>query len=98
MADPAETFSVPVEEYEDIAPPQVREGTIDNTPADVTDPLFVTCQGFSEQHQYGPCPWQPRIVDGASFATPSAGDRAVVVITDLLEPWVIMWWPQEYDS
>jgi len=56
---------------------------------DLRNGAFVYIMDFSDEHMWGPCPWQAR--DQVSL--PSAGDPCIVVFDNRRNPWVIAWWP-----
>jgi hypothetical protein len=71
----------------------LREAVIDSDPADISEAVFAIVPGFADDLRYGPCPWEPRLVDDHEYGTPSTGDRALVAISDEGEAWVVAWWP-----
>ena len=74
---------------------KLYDGIITSDPADATEKVLVQVPEFSLTHRFGPAAWAPRIVDDATFAIPSAGDRCLVEITPTKEAWVVMWWPDD---
>lgn len=71
------------------------QGIITTTPADPQERVMVNIPSLdpSGQLEWGPCPWSPRIHDASNFAMPSAGDLALVLMTEEGEPWIVEWWP-----
>jgi hypothetical protein len=72
-----------------------REATIVSTPADTSEGVMVVIPSFKPHIEHGPCPWSAHFVDGDTYATPSDGDRALVVVSEDQNPWVIEWWPYD---
>src|SRR5688572_6170827 len=70
------------------------EAEIINSPA-IDEGAFVIIPNFDPNLKWGPCPWSPRIVSAAEYGTPTQGDRALVMISDEKEPWILEWWPYE---
>lgn len=70
-----------------------REAEIVSNPADATEGVMVVIPSFSPILEHGPCPWSPRIIDGSNYGIPTKGDRALVVISEEKEPWIVEWWP-----
>lgn len=47
----------------------------------------------SEQLEWGPCPWSPRVIEDGTVVMPTAGDSALVLMTERGEAWIVEWWP-----
>lgn len=71
------------------------EAIIASTPADETEPVYVTLENFGEDVLWGPAFWEPIILNPADYAIPSAGDRALVIISNEEEVWIVAWWPHD---
>lgn len=81
--------------------PQMYEGVVANTAADVTDDVFVRVPQFDGDddprgvHRHGPCRWSPRPAAGGALAFPAEGNAALVALSDLGEYWIVGWWPYD---
>jgi hypothetical protein len=64
-------------------------GTVHSTPSDLSDRIDVIVPEFDEETVWRGLVWQSR--DSTSMPVP--GDRCLVVLDNLGEPWVIAWWP-----
>lgn len=78
------------ESSEQVAKKGFREGKVISSPATLADGVRVSIEESDHRFGYGPCPWMPR-----GDILPQAGDRALLVMSDDNQPWVIAWWPQE---
>lgn len=74
-----------------------REAIVARTPATTTEGLYVTIASFDRTKLWGPAPWSAKVLGPDTYATPSAGDYALVVVSEENEVWVVEWWPQEYE-
>ena len=72
----------------DIEAGRAYEALIDNTAADANDEVYVTIDEFDPNQRWGPCPYTPR---GTTY--PTAGERALVVFSNTLVPWIVVWGP-----
>jgi hypothetical protein len=80
----------------EVQEPVLWSGEIATDPADTTDPVMVRIPAKDEGvYEYGPCPWEPRIVDGDEYGIPSTGDRALIALDEKGDPWIVMWWPYD---
>jgi hypothetical protein len=83
--------------------PATYEAVVLAAPASVSKGLKVRVagfDGFQGTNVFGPMPWQPRYVVGATTVTvqfPAKGDRALVAFTDAGQAWCPCWWPASYD-
>lgn len=55
------------------------------------DPAFVIIDSFSDEHKIGPMPWSP--AEQASGATPTLGDKCLVLYDENENPYIVAWWP-----
>lgn len=69
------------------------EAFVLDTPTNATQPVRVRIPSFSETQLFGPCPWSPVILDATELAFPSEDDRALVLISEEKNPWIVQWWP-----
>lgn len=69
---------------------QLFSAVIAETPVERTDLVHVLIPQFDDDtpHRYGPCKWGPQ-----DTAYPSAGDSAIVAVTDQGEYWILNWFP-----
>jgi hypothetical protein len=70
-------------------PPSAEHGFVKSAPGSSTEPMTVAIPSFGEDHVFQIRYWMPR---GATL--PSLGDRVLVLVDDVSEPWVIAWWPE----
>lgn len=60
------------------------------------DDVYAVQEGFSRDLEEGPCRWSPRVeVVGGNLQIryPERGDRALLIMSDDNEPWIVEWWP-----
>lgn len=60
---------------------------VSKAPGSLTARMSVTVDSMGKQ-QFNRCRWMPRGED-----LPAKGDRALVVLDELGDAWVIAWWP-----
>lgn len=75
--------------------PTVYIARILDTPVTVSDRVRVVIPEFSEEADWDPAPWTPRVDDAGAAVLPSAGDTAIVAFDTEDNPWIIAWWPYE---
>lgn len=79
---------------EDVAGYVLVPGVVARDPQTVDEPLWVRIPSFDADHEFGPAPWQPRIVSDSEFGFPTRGDRCLIAVSEIGEdPWVVNWWP-----
>lgn len=64
----------------------IARGVISRAPTTVDEPAYVVIESFDEEHEYGPCPWQPR-----AHGFPQVGDVCVVIFDERGDPWISTW-------
>lgn len=65
------------------------QGRVHRAPVDLSDKMDVIVPQFDEQLVWRDCMWQLR----DHVTLPEVGDKVLLVLDDLAEPWVISWWP-----
>lgn len=61
-------------------------GEVSQVPATTSDGAFVIVPEFSDEHEFGPCPWP---TDDAWL--PSDGDQCLVHIDASGDGWIVAW-------
>lgn len=69
-----------------------KEAVIASDPA-IDEEVYVIIPSFHPTRLVGPCPWTPKLTSSSTYATPTKGDRALVVQSEKDDYWVVDWWP-----
>lgn len=73
--------------YREPEPPKLLRARTVNTPANVSDKLFVKIDSYGDaMGSFGPCAWTPH-----GTALPPAGTLCLVAMDENSLPWVISW-------
>lgn len=62
-----------------------------NDPSDQVDAKEISEDGNGFVHE--DCRWEPRLNADGSVRYPDRGDRALIIISDDKEPWIVSWTP-----
>lgn len=82
MADLADVFASRTP-----SPDVLLEAEVVNSPSDGNDDLYVVIPAFDANFKWGPALFMPKAGE-----LPSAGDRALVGISNENQVWVLAWW------
>lgn len=73
--------------------PQAFTAVVTETANSVTDLISVKLPQFDQRTRFENVRWSPRVEEDGTVIMPTRGDKALVILSDEGDPWIVEWWP-----